>query len=229
MKTTAIVLSAGKGKRMNSDIPKQYMPLLNHPVIYYALKAFEDSVVDEIILVAGADDFDYLKREIIEEYSFKKVTKIVTGGAERYNSVNNGLLAADPNTDYVFIHDGARPLITPEMVSTLLKEVKEKKAVVAACPAKDTIKVVDANGKVVSTPDRKTLWQIQTPQVFEYALVKQAYAKAIAANDTTLTDDAMVVETYSDRNVYTINTGSGNLKITTPEDILMAEILLEKS
>jgi len=229
MKTTAIVLSAGKGKRMNSDIPKQYMPLVNHPVIYYALKAFEDSVVDEIILVAGTQDFDYLKREIVEEYSFKKVTKIVTGGAERYNSVNNGLLAADPNTDYVFIHDGARPLITPEMVSTLLKEVKEKKAVVAACPAKDTIKVVDANGKVVSTPDRKTLWQIQTPQVFEYALVKQAYAKAIAANDTTLTDDAMVVEAYSDRSVYTINTGSGNLKITTPEDILMAEILLEKS
>ena len=232
----AIVLSAGKGLRMGGDIPKQYMDLNGKPVLYYSLRAFEDSMADEVVLVCGAGDEEYVKRENVEKYGFTKVRKIVSGGKERYNSVYNGLEAcedipeesSDMAQTYVFIHDGARPLVTPEMISKLYEEVKVKKAVIAACHAKDTIKVADTSGLVKETPDRRTLWQVQTPQVFEYALIKNAYEKMIAANDNTVTDDAMVTEKYSDSKVYLCDTGSGNIKITTAEDLVIAGALLKQ-
>ncbi|MBR0132666.1 MAG: 2-C-methyl-D-erythritol 4-phosphate cytidylyltransferase [Lachnospiraceae bacterium] len=231
----AIVLSAGKGLRMGGDIPKQYMDLNGKPVLYYSLRAFEDSMADEVVLVCGAGDEEYVKSEIVEKYGFEKVRKIVSGGKERYNSVYNGLEACEDLPEessykeqtYVFIHDGARPLVTPEMISKLYEEVKAKKAVIAACHAKDTIKVADTSGLVKETPDRRTLWQVQTPQVFEYELIKNAYEKMIAANDNTVTDDAMAVEKYSDVEVYLCDTGSGNIKITTAEDMVIAEALLK--
>ena len=234
-RVVAIVLSAGKGLRMGGDIPKQYMNLDGRPVIYYSLRAFEDSIADEVVLVCGEGDEEFVKNEIVEKYGFMKVKKIVTGGKERYDSVYNGISACEASscglTDngkmYVFIHDGARPLLTPEMVAKLYEEVKLKKAVIAACHAKDTVKVADASGLVKETPDRRTLWQVQTPQVFEYALVKGAYEKMIAANDNTVTDDAMAVEKYSDAEVYLCDTGSGNIKITTAEDMVIAEALLK--
>ena len=227
-KITAIVLSAGKGRRMNSDVPKQYLPLNGRPVIYYALKAFEDSIADDIILVSGEDDRDFLIKEVIEKYSFKKVRRIVSGGAERYNSVFNGLAAADSGTSFVFIHDGARPMVTPGMIETLFNEVKEKGAVVAACPVKDTIKVTDHEGAVVSTPDRSTLWAVQTPQVFDYNLISGAYARMMAARDRSVTDDAMVAEKYSEAKVWLADTGSSNIKITTADDLLIASALLAR-
>ena len=231
----AIALSAGKGLRMGGDIPKQYMDLNGKPVLYYSLRAFEDSMADEVVLVCGAGDEEYVKSEIVEKYGFTKVRKIVSGGKERYNSVYNGLEACENLPEessykaqtYVFIHDGARPLVTPEMISKLYEEVKVKKAVIAACHAKDTVKVADASGLVKETPDRRTLWQVQTPQVFEYALIKDAYEKMIEANDNTVTDDAMVAEKYSDSKVYLCDTGSGNIKITTAEDLVIAEALLK--
>ncbi|MBR6274030.1 MAG: 2-C-methyl-D-erythritol 4-phosphate cytidylyltransferase [Lachnospiraceae bacterium] len=231
----AIVLSAGKGLRMGGDIPKQYMNLNGRPVIYYSLRAFEDSIADEVVLVCGEGDEEFVKHEIVEKYGFTKVRKIVPGGKERYNSVYNGLVAyeasagglSDNGQMYVFIHDGARPLLTPEMIAKLYEEVKLKKAVIAACHAKDTIKVADDSGLVKETPDRRTLWQVQTPQVFEYELIKNAYEKMIAANDSTVTDDAMVTEKYSDSKVYLCDTGSGNIKITTAEDLVIAGALLK--
>ena len=224
---TAIVLSAGKGTRMNSVVAKQYLELKGKPVLYYSLKAFQDSRVDEIVVVTGEEDIEFVKTEIIDKYNIRKVKAVVAGGEYRFSSVYNGLMAANDNTDYVFIHDGARPLITPNMVEKLYYEVKQNKAVVAACPTKDTIKVVDENGKVVNTPPRNSLWQVQTPQTFEYKLVKSAYNRLMESGDLSATDDAMVVETYGDTPVYLTDTGYSNIKITTPEDMKLAEVLLE--
>lgn len=224
---TAIVLAAGKGTRMNSVVAKQYLELNGKPVLYYSLKAFQNSRVDEIIVVTGEEDIEFVKTEIIDRYNIRKVKAVVAGGKYRFSSVYNGLMSASDNTDYVFIHDGARPLVTPEMVEKLYEEVKQKKAVVAACPAKDTIKVVDENCKVISTPPRSSLWQVQTPQTFEYKLVKSAYNRLMESGDVSATDDAMVVETYGEVPVYLVDTGYSNIKITTPEDMKLAEVLLE--
>ena len=141
-KYTAIILSAGTGSRMKSNMPKQYMELLGQPVIYYSIKAFEDSPVDEIVIVCSADYIEYFRHSIIEKYGFKKVKAIVQGGKERYNSVYEGLKAAN-GTDYVLIHDGARPLVDNEIIVRSMHTVEKEKACVAGMPVKDTIKVSD--------------------------------------------------------------------------------------
>lgn len=225
MKTAAIVLSAGKGTRMNSAVAKQYMTLLDKPVLYYSLKAFEDSLVDEVIAVTGKDDIDFVKTEIVDKYGFTKVKSVVAGGEYRFSSVYNGL-GAVLSADYVFIHDGARPMLTASMIERLCAEVVEKKAVVAACHVKDTVKVADDTGRVLNTPDRSSLWQVQTPQVFEHKLVKNAYDILMRSGDLSATDDAMVVEAYGNVPVYLVDTGYSNIKITTPEDMKLAEVLL---
>ncbi len=225
---TAIVLSAGRGTRMGSSVPKQYLELNGKPVLVYCLEAFENSSVEDIVIVAGADDTDYVKREIVDKYGITKVKSIVSGGKYRFESVEAGLDACAPDTKYVFIHDGARPLITPEMIEELDNEVKTKKAVIASCKVKDTIKVADEEGKVCGTPERESLRQVQTPQVFEYTLIKNAYNKRKDADDKTVTDDAMTVEKYTDVSVYLVDTGDGNIKITTPFDMQVAEAVLRK-
>ena len=222
---TAIVLSAGKGNRMHSDIPKQYMDMLGYPVIYYALKAFEESRVDDVILVTGAEDVAFCTENIVQKYHLTKVKDVVPGGAERYLSVLEGLKKAQ-NADYVLIHDGARPLISSVLINANISCVQEKEACITAVPAKDTIKVVDNKGYVADTPERSKLWQIQTPQTFSYALVSEAYRKRAEAGDTTVTDDAMVVEKYADHSIYLLKGDYRNIKITTPEDLVIAEAFL---
>lgn len=230
-KITAIVLSAGKGSRMNSDIPKQYMLLDDKPVIYYSLKAFEDSAVTEIILVTGKGDAEYCQNEIVQKYNIKKVTAIVEGGKERYDSVYNGLEAAN-DPDYVLIHDGARPLLDDEIIADSIEAVKEYDACVVGMPVKDTIKISDKDGYASETPDRNLLWLIQTPQAFSYKLILEAYKKMysdIEAGKTlpAITDDAMVVEYAANKKVKLIKGSYENIKITTPEDIGVAKIFLK--
>ena len=159
---TAIVLAAGKGSRMNSEIPKQYLSLLGKPVLFYSLQAFEKSDVNEIILVTGSGEQEYCKREIVDKYQLRKVRHIVEGGAERYHSVYQGLLAA--KAEYVLIHDGARPLVSSAVINKAIDTVKETGACVVGMPVKDTIQMVDAEGNIKSTPERKYLWMAQTPQ-----------------------------------------------------------------
>ena len=142
VKVTAIVLAAGKGSRMHSDIPKQFMTLGDYPVLYYSLKAFQDSPVDDIILVTGEDYVEYCRNDIVDRYNITKVRKIVTGGAERYDSVHNGLIAAD-GAKYVLIHDGARPCITQKIITDSIDAVKIYSACTVGVPVKDTIKIVD--------------------------------------------------------------------------------------
>lgn len=230
-KITAIVLSAGKGSRMKSDIPKQYMSLNDKPVIYYSLKAFEDSPVSQIVLVTGKEDVAYCEKEIVQKYRFKKVVAVVAGGAERYDSVYCGLLAV-PDTDYVLIHDGARPMVDQKIINDSIECVKKAKACVVGMPSKDTIKISDEQNYAIDTPDRKTLWSIQTPQAFSYELICNAYSKlykdiAQGKDIPTITDDAMVVEYATNQKVKLIEGNYENIKITTPEDILIADIFLK--
>ena len=233
MKTTAIVLSAGKGTRMKSDVAKQYLPLDGRPVLFYSIDVFQRSFIDEIILVCAEEDIEYCKRDIVSKYEFTKVSKIIAGGAERYNSVYNGLLAIE-DSDYVFIHDGARPFVNLDMLDRIYEEVKTHKACIAAVPVKDTIKVSDASGFVESTLDRSTLYQVQTPQVFEYFLIKDAYIEVVGnagklrEQGISITDDAMIVETVSNRRVKFVEGDYRNIKVTTPEDMILAEAFLKQ-
>ena len=225
-KVTAIVLAAGKGSRMNSDIPKQYLTLLGKPVLFYSLQAFEESNVDEIVLVTGSGEQEYCKKEIVDKYHIKKVAHIVEGGAERYLSVHCGLLAAT-GADYVLIHDGARPLVSTTVINEAIQSVKETGACVVGMPVKDTIQLVDEKQDIVSTPIRKQTWLAQTPQCFSYELAMSSYNKVIEAKDTDITDDAMVVQRYGNAKVRMLEGSYENIKVTTPEDIPVAECFLK--
>ena len=224
-KYTAIVLAAGVGKRMNSKIQKQYMLLGGKPVLFYALDAFEKSRVDEIILVVGKGEIEYCRKEIVEKYKIHKVTKIVEGGKERYHSVYEGLKAMD-TADYVLIHDGARPFLNQQILVRAMEAVKQYQACVVGMPVKDTIKITTEDGFSKETPERKHVWMIQTPQCFSYPLIFDAYQKMLQNEDTTITDDAMVLEKVKGLPVKMVEESYRNIKITTPEDLLVAEAYL---
>lgn len=234
MKTTAIVLAAGQGKRMGSHVAKQYLLLKGRPVLYYSLKCFEESSIDQIILVTAKGQETYCKEEIVDRYGFLKVTKIVEGGKERYHSVAKGLDAAGEDCDYVFIHDGARPFVTPEMVENGLEEVKKYEACVFGMPVKDTIKISDEEGFARTTPKRETVWQIQTPQMFSYPIIKEAYDRLLIKEEElkkqgiSITDDAMVAEMLLNKKVKLVRGSYENIKLTTPEDLEIAETFLRR-
>lgn len=225
-KTTAIILAAGQGKRMNSNVPKQYLILEEKPILYYTILQFEMSdAIDEIVLVVGQDETDYCKKNIIEEYNFSKVVKIVQGGKERYHSVYNALNMIN-DSNYVLIHDGARPFVNQRMIQNIVESVKENKACIIGVPVKDTIKIVDKEGFVGTTPARETMWSIQTPQAFDYKLIKQAYDKIMPQKDISVTDDAMVLELTMKYPIKIVEGDYKNIKITTPEDIEIAQQFL---
>lgn len=225
---TAIVLAAGQGKRMGTKVHKQYLLLDGKPILYYSLKAFEDSpLIDEIYLVTGDGEEAYCKEQILEKYQFSKVRKIMTGGAERYHSVWNGLQELEEE-GYVFIHDGARPFVDAEIIQRAFAEVQIHKACVAGMPVKDTIKVADENGVVEKTPDRSRLWTVQTPQVFENHIVKGAYSMLMREHYIQVTDDAMVVEQMWKFPIRLFYGSYENIKITTPEDLELAEVFLRR-
>lgn len=227
-KSAAIVLAAGQGKRMQSHVQKQFLLLNGRPLITYALEAFENSPVDQIILVAGPDEIRYCQEEIAEKYGFSKVTKVIAGGRERYHSVYEGLKAAE-GVEYVLIHDGARPLLDQEIISRSLEGAKKYGACVVGMPVKDTIKTSGADGFVTSTPDRRTLWQVQTPQAFYYPWILEAYKKLFSREEYQqgVTDDGMVLEAMTSHKVKLIEGSYFNIKVTTPEDMAVAEALLE--
>ena len=216
---------------MNSDVPKQYMELEGKPVLYYSLKAMEDIFIDEIILVAGADDISYCKEEIVAKYNLSKVKAVVAGGKERYHSVWNGLRCV-ADADYVFIHDGARPVLKEDVLLRALDGAKECDACVVGVPVKDTIKIVDEDGLVTETPPRNRMFQVQTPQVFKYPLIRSAYERlqkeetVLLEKGVAITDDAMVVELLTDTKVKIVMGSYENIKITTPEDLVLARRLI---
>lgn len=224
-KYVAVVLAGGSGKRMNASVHKQYLLIKEKPILYYSLKAFEDSAVDEIVLVVGAGEIDYCRQEIVEKYGLKKIKSIVTGGKERYHSVFEGLKAVQ-NADYVLIHDGARPFVDDEIIRRTISSVNEYQACVVGMPVKDTIKIADEKQYAKETPERKYVWMVQTPQAFSYHLIYDAYEKMLQNENAAITDDAMVLESMTSHKVRLIEGSYRNIKITTPEDLLIAEAYL---
>ena len=206
---TAIVLAAGSGRRMQSDTPKQFMELCGHPLVYYSLYAFEKSPVDDIILVTGKDDVSYCRKEIVEACDFRKVRAVIPGGKERYLSVYEGLTE----------------------IRLSMRAVEEEHACVIGVPVKDTIKVGNAKHYAVDTPDRSCLWAVQTPQSFSYELLMEAYGEMWQAAESgeRITDDAMIVERFTGHKVKLVQGKYENIKVTTPEDLLIAEVFLKKA
>lgn len=226
--TAAVILAAGRGTRMGTSIHKQYLELKGKPLLYYSLLAFENSSIERIILVTGKGEEEYCRREIVDYFGFQKVSAITAGGRERYHSVYAGLLKT-LGADYVLIHDGARPCVTRKIIEDALEGARNYGACVVGMPVKDTIKVADLQGFASGTPDRSTLWLIQTPQAFEQKLITKAYEKLMESESSQkgITDDGMVVETMTDKKVKLIQGSYSNIKVTTPEDLEIAEILLK--
>lgn len=227
MFVSAIIVAAGKGSRMAAAKNKVYLNLNGRPILYYTIKAFHDiQEIKEIVIVASKGEIEYCRENIIKRYGFRKATKVVEGGNERQESVYNGLMEIDKKAEIVAIHDGARPLVDEKIIVNAIKEAFIYKAVGVAVPVKDTIKIADENNMVLDTPDRKYLWAIQTPQVFERDLIIAAHKKAI--NDKfTGTDDTVLVERMGYK-VRLIEGDYKNIKITTPEDLIIAEALLKQ-
>lgn len=236
VRCVAIVLAGGRGRRMGTALAKQYLLIRKKPVLYYSLEAFEKSdLIDDVILVVGKGQIPYCRQEIVEKYQFGKIRAIVEGGAERYHSVWEALriLEREKMKDgYVFIHDGARPFIEEEILRRAYEEVRKSRACVVGMPVKDTIKIADEQGCIHMTPKRSLVWQIQTPQVFSADLIIPAYREVIEHEQELLeqgvqiTDDAMVVENVCKCPVKLVEGSYENIKITTPEDLDIAEIFL---
>ena len=227
----AIVLAAGSGLRMNSDTKKQFMMLGDAPIVIHSLRAFEyNRNISSIVLVTGKEDMQYAL-ELCTAYGISKVHDIAEGGNTRFRSVYNGIRSVPEGTDYVLIHDGARPLVSDGLINRCCDLVTGYKACVAAVPATDTIKVGDASGYAVETLDRSRLWSIQTPQAFSYPLIMDAYDKLFVtintygSDETKITDDAVIVESMSSYRIKLVNGDRDNIKITTPEDLVIAEAL----
>ena len=222
MKVTAVIPAAGSGKRMHTK--KQFLEISGTPVLAITVSVFEEcQSIDEIIVAATREDLERT-REILKD--FKKVKSVVEGGDERQDSVYNCIstISKESDDDLVVIHDAARPLVTKEMITSAVIEAKVSKAVVVGVPSKDTVKTVSEDNKIMETLDRKSIWLVQTPQVFSMQLIKQAYERAQKLNYRA-TDDSKLVERLG--NTVKIIMGSyENIKITTNEDIVMAEAIL---
>lgn len=226
-KVSAVIVAAGRSTRMGDIGSKPYIKIDGRPVLSYSLTAFEMSpLIAEILVVVDQKEIEKCRQEVIEPYGFRKVTKIVPGGAIRQESVWRGLQQVSPDTDYVAVHDGARPLLTTSLLEKIVRCAEACGAAVAAVPVKDTIKVAGKDDYIADTPDRKKLWAVQTPQVFRLDQIVSAYRKAIGAGFTG-TDDAMILE-FSQIPVKLCPGSYENIKITTPEDLELAEMLLRR-
>ncbi len=224
---TAVILAAGCGSRMGADQTKQMMLLDGIPLIVHTLKAFQDSpYIREIIVVARKEEID-LYADFQCDYALSKITQVVEGGKERAESSWIGVSAANPKTEYISIHDGARCLITPAMIEKVIRASYEKQGVCAAATkAKDTIKVTNADAYVTQTPNRALSWQVQTPQTMR---MEQYYAAAHACkkDGVAVTDDCMMAE-HIGFPVRLVDCGEENFKVTTKQDLMFAELILQK-
>ena len=225
MKVTAIIPAAGKGKRMLHSVPKHFIRLEDKPVLAYTLDAFEKCPdVNQILVVTRSGEENYCLKEVVEKYGYKKVLKIVIGGDRRQDSVYCGIKELDVDTDIVVVHDGVRPFVSQNTISEAIRLAMFADGVVTAVPVKDTIKNVDCEGIIMSTPDRSTMWYAQTPQVFKRRILEEAYIRAY--NDKfTGTDESSLVERLGYK-VKIVEGTSDNIKITTKEDLLFADVIL---
>jgi len=227
MRTLAIVLAGGAGKRMGSSTNKQFLLLDNKPIIVHTLQVFQECrPIDGIYLVVNHKDLPIIQEEILEMYRFSKILKLVIGGRLRQDSVRNGLEAIDEACDIVTIHDAARPFVSPSFIEKSIFLMEMFDAVIPAIPARDTIKAISKEGFVMKTLERDTLWQIQTPQTFRYDLIVKAYREGMAKKLCGY-DDSTFIE-YLGKKVKVMEGSPYNIKITTPEDLVIAKGLLSQ-
>ncbi len=223
IKTAAIIVAGGVGSRMKLDIPKQFAEVMGKPVIAYTINAFSSCrAIDEIIIVTLPDYLVYCK-DVADDFGFDKVTKIVSGGATRRESVYKGLLEAD-GADIVAIHDGARPLIDSDTIAQCIASAQRYGCAAVGVKMKDTVKSVNEDGFIEFTADREKLWQVQTPQCFKKDLILKLHAEAHQSG-TDATDDCMLAESAG----YSVKMVEGkyeNIKMTTPQDIYIMKGLL---
>lgn len=223
----AIIVAAGKGKRMERDYNKQYIQLEGKPILAHSLQHFQDhGKIDEIVIVVGKGEVEFCRENIVEKYKLSKVGKIVEGGAERYHSVYNGIKALSSQCEVVLIHDGARPFVTAEIINESIASADTYGCSIVGMPVKDTIKVIGEEGFVKETPKRENLWLVQTPQTFKKDLISEAHQKREIEN-LSVTDDAMLVEALGHR-VKMIEGSYENIKITTPEDLEIGQGILKR-
>jgi 2-C-methyl-D-erythritol 4-phosphate cytidylyltransferase len=226
-KVGAVICAAGTSTRMNSKMSKQLIPLWGRPLIAHTLNEFERSIrISEVVLVVNRGVIDYYKQNVVEKYHFKKVRRVVSGGIKRQDSVYSGLLALSSYIEIVSIHDGARPLVTSELIDKTVELLGDKNGIVVAVPAQDTIKIVGEDGVVVETPKRSSLWIVQTPQVFPLKLIKEAIERANEEGFVG-TDDASLMERLGYK-VHIMLGMKENMKITTPIDLTIAEVIMKE-
>ncbi len=223
MKVTAVIPAAGSGKRMNAK--KQFLEINGKPVLSVTVSVFDEcQFIDDIIIVVGREDIELTKALLKDQ---KKVKNVIAGGPERQDSVYNAIEMITPESDddIVVIHDGARPLVTKEIISAAVTEARASKAAVTGVPVKDTIKNVSDDGMILGTLDRGAIWLVQTPQVFQFSVIKEAYERAQKIKYRA-TDDSKLVERM--RIPVKMVMGSyENIKITTKEDVAIAESILK--
>lgn len=221
----AVLAAGGSGSRMGTALPKQFMPLAGVPILLHSLRTLERArSVDAVILVVPASDRQRVLAEVIERYGIKKVRKVVAGGETRQQSVYRGLKETDPADEIVVVHDAARPLVTEDLIERSVEEARKTGGAIVAVPMKDTPKQVGPAGLIKRTMDRSELWLAQTPQTFRRAVLLEAYDKA-EVERLQATDDATLVERLG--HAVGIIPGSWeNLKITTTDDLVIAEAIL---
>jgi 2-C-methyl-D-erythritol 4-phosphate cytidylyltransferase len=222
----AIVAAAGVGLRMGHKTPKPYLLLAGKPILAHTLEIFERiKEIQEVTLVVHPEELDYCQEKVISPFSFKKVLRLVPGGKERQDSVYHALKALQHEDDLelVLVHDGVRPFVTPEQIRRVLEEARRHGGAVLGLPAYDTLKKVSAEGLVRQTIERQDIWQIQTPQAFQAPLLWRAFVEAYSRNFYG-TDEASLVEEL-DHQVVVVPGSPFNLKITTPEDLRLAEAI----
>lgn len=225
MKTVAIITAAGKGKRMGSKIRKPYIELAGKPVLAHTILPFENSkIITSIIIVTAPGDEELCLKNIVKKFGFKKVIKVVRGGKERQDSVMSGILAIDDECDIVIVHDGVRPFVTKIMIEKAVKTAHKIGAAIVAAPVKDTIKQAAASF-VKKTLNRDELWAVQTPQAFRFDILKNAHEQA-KKQGFTGTDDSILVERLGHK-VAVITGLYDNIKITTPEDLVLGKAILK--
>jgi 2-C-methyl-D-erythritol 4-phosphate cytidylyltransferase len=229
MKVISLVPAAGMGKRMGAQINKQYLLLAGKPIVAHTLQVLEDApFIDDIYVIVPEEEIPYCREHVVERYALNKVRGIVAGGSERQYSVMNGLqaLTGTDDDDVILIHDGVRPFISPRVLERAVEAARQKEGALVAVPVKDTVKIVE-NGVVRGTPPRETLWLAQTPQAFRYSIIMAAHE--IAAAERYLgTDDSSLVE-WMGKDVHIVLGEYHNIKITTPEDLVMAEAFLAEA
>lgn len=222
----AVIVAAGNSTRMGASCPKQFLPLLGVPAVVRTLMAFDRTeTVSSVVVVCRAEDTARM-RTLMGEWGIRKVCAVVPGGESRQESVAAGLEAVPAEAGYVAVHDGARALIRPEEIDACVRDCFETGASALGVPVKDTIKVVDSGHRVLSTPDRSTLWAVQTPQIFEKSVYLHALEEA-RRRGGNYTDDCQLAERIGIP-VHLCEGSYENIKLTTPEDLCLAEEILRK-